>query len=267
MLGSVFEKTVWDSRRSMWWWVGGVAALAAMMVAFYPALEDMSGFAEILEGYPEAFLAIFGLDDPDEFLTASGFIAGELYSAMLPVIFLIFTVQRGAAATAGAEQDGTMDLTLSAPISRQRVVVDKFLAMTALTAGLGLTLVVVLLIGDPIVDLGLNLEGVLAINLGLVLNAMLFGAVAMAVGAWTGRRRAAAGAAAGLAVAAFFINGLAPLVSALEIPQKLSPFFWFLDSKPLSNGFDWTGLGLLALTTLVFFILAIWAFRRRDIST
>jgi ABC-2 type transport system permease protein len=88
----------------------------------------------------------------------------------------------------------------------------------------------------------------------------------MAIGAWSGRRVLAAGVAAGVAVAAFFINGLAALVDALEVPQKLSPFYWLLDSKPLNNGFDWAGLTLLAATTAVLLAAALWAFRCRDVA-
>lgn len=267
MLNNVLEKTIWDGRRSIWWWVAGLVALGVMMVGFYPALEDFGDFEELMDAYPEYFLAMFGIEEAGEFLTAEGFLHGELYSAMLPIIFLVFTIMRGASATAGEEQAGTMDLVLSVPISRSRVVVDKFLAMVALTAGLALSLVVVELIGNLLVDMGLSIEGIVAANLGLVLLAVLFGALAMAVGSWTGRRSVAAGAAAGVAVAAFFVNGLAPLVSALEAPQNFSPFYWFLDSKPLSNGFAWGQLLLLAAVSLVFFAVAVWAFRRRDIAT
>lgn len=267
MLNSVYQKTVWDQRRTIWWWIGGIAALALMMVAFYPALEDMTEFEDLFEAYPDYMLAMFGIDDASEFLTAEGFLHGELYSAMLPIIFLIFTIMRGAAATAGEEQSGTMDLVLSVPISRSRVVVEKLLAMVALTTVLALSLVVLELVGNLVVDMGLSLSGILAVNLGLVLLALLFGALSMAVGSWTGRRTMAAGVAAGVAVAAFFINGLATLVSALETPQQFSPFYWYVDPKLLTNGFAWGPLALLTAVTIVFFGVAVWAFRRRDIST
>lgn len=237
------------------------------MVAFYPALGDMSEFRDLFDQYPKAFLSFFGIDDVDVFLTASGFIHGELYSAMLPIIFLVFTILRGAEATAGEEQDGTMDLTLSVPVSRDRVVVDRFLSMAALTGGLGFSMAAVLLVGNVTADMGLSVAGVVSINLALVLMSLLFGALAMAVGAWSGRRVLASGVAAGVAAAAFFVNGLAPLVDGLEIPQKLSPFYWLLGSKPLANGFAWSDLGWLTIATAALFGLAVWAFRHRDIST
>jgi ABC-2 type transport system permease protein len=267
MLNSVYRKAIWDYRHTIWWWVGGLVALALMMVAFYPALEDFGEFEELMEAYPDYFLAMFGIEEAGEFLTAEGFLHGELYSAMLPIIFLIFAIMRGAAATAGEEQSGTMDLVLSVPVSRSRVVVDKFVAMVALTAGLALSLIVVELVGNVLVDMGLSIAGIVSVNLGLTLLALLFGALSMAVGSWTGRRTMAAGVAAGVAVAAFFVNGLAPLVSALETPQKFSPFYWYLDPKPLSNGFAWGQLGLLAVVSLALFAVAVWAFQRRDIAT
>lgn len=267
MIHNLYEKTMWESRRSIWWWIGGIAGLTMLMVGFYPSLEGMEGFADLLANYPEAFLAIFGLDDPSEFLTGAGFMSGELYSAMLPIMVLIFTIQRGAAATAGAEQDGTMDLTLSTPVSRRRVVVQKALALATSTALIGASLIAVLVVGSPIVDMGLRLEGIVAVNVGLVLFGLLFGALAMAVGAWTGRRALASGTAAGVAVLAFFVNGLAPLIEVLQTPEKFSPFGWLLDENPLSTGFDWSGLGLLAGTALALFAVAVWAFERRAIGT
>ncbi len=265
MLGSVFAKTVWDRRRSLWWWLAGLAGLAALMVAFWPTFAGTEDFAELLDAYPEYLLALFGID-AEEFLTAAGFFQGELYSAMLPILFINFAILRGAA-IAAEEQEGTLDLTLAMPISRRRVIVDTFLAMAVLTGALGLGLVVVMVVGDPIADLGLGVAAIVAINLGEVLLALLFGALAMAVGAATGRRMLAAGVSAAVAVAAFFVNGLAPLVTALEGLQRLSPFHWFLRSKPLAHGFDWAGLGLLAATTAAFLVLAVWAFDRRDVST
>ena len=38
---------------------------------------------------------------------------------------------------------------------------------------------------------------------------------------------------AATAVAAYLVNGLAPLVHALEVPQKLSPFYHYAVGDPL----------------------------------
>lgn len=264
---SVYTKSLWDNRRSYWWWVVGLGAIAAMMTMFYPMLaENTEAFQEMFDLYPEGFTAMFGID-LDSFTTGPGFLTGELYSLMLPIIVIVFTVLKAAAATAGEEHEGTMDLLIGAPVPRSRVVIDKYAAATVLTAGLGLTLVIVFMVTNPIFDLGLGLDGVVAINLSLVLLGLLFGAIALFVGALTGSRGLAAGVAAAATVIAFFSHSLASLVDALEIPQKLSPFYWYIGNDPMLNGFSWFHLTLLFLVTLMFFALAVVAFQHRDVGT
>ena len=109
---------------------------------------------------------------------------------------------------------------------------------------------VLLLISNPLLDLQLSIEGMLAVNVAAGLLGLLFGAMALALGALTGRRGLAIGLSAGIAVAAFFLYGLAPLVDALEPLGKLSPFYWYLEPNPLANGFDPMLLWMVAFTGL-----------------
>lgn len=264
---SVYTKSLWEARRSYWWWAAALGTLTAMMTMFYPMLaENAEAFQEMMELYPQGFMAMFGID-LESFTTGPGYLTGELYSIMLPVILIIFTVLKAASATAGEEHEGTMDLLIGAPVLRSRVVIDKYAAATVLTAGLGVILIIVLLVTNPIFDLGLGLQGVVAVNLSVVLLALLYGAIALLIGALTGSRGLAAGIAAALAVIAFFSSSLASLVDILEIPQKLSPFYWYIGNEPLANGFSWFHISLLVVATLLFFALAVVAFQHRDVGT
>ena len=134
----------------------------------------------------------------------------------------------GTQAIAGEEDKRTMDLLLAQPIPRRKVVLESFLAMAIMTTGLAVAVWIVLLAFDPFVDLGLPFQGVLAANVGMVLLALVFGTLSLAIGAATGRRGLAISAGAGATLATFFINGLAPLVDAIAWTQRLTPFYWFL---------------------------------------
>ncbi len=158
-----------------------------------------------------------------------------------------------------------MDLLLAQPIPRRRVVLESFWAMAAMTTGLAAAVFVVLVVADPLVDLDLGLVGLFAANVGVVLLALVFGSLALAVGALSGSRPLAIGVGAGMTFATFFINGLAPLVDAIAWTQRLTPFFWFLDSRPLDTGFSWNFLVLVAAVAALVG-LAVWGFERRDVS-
>jgi len=94
---------------------------------------------------------------------------------------------------------------------------------------------------------------------------LLAGALALAIGASTGRTGASRGVPALVAVLAYMVNGLAPLVSWLEPIQKLSPFYQYGGHDPLRNGVSGAAVAVAVLTVAGFVVIAIWGFRRRDV--
>lgn len=266
MLRSVYLKAMWDRRRSMLWWIIGMIALAALTVAFYPSIAaDQESFEQLLDAYPEELLSFFGIDDAQDLASPEGFVNSQLYANVVPIMLFIFTIGMGAAAIAGEEDKRTMDLLLAHPITRDRVVLDSLAAIATLSGALTMALLAVILISNGPLGLDMSLVGILAANVGAWLLGLVFGAFALALGALTGRRGLTIGIAAGLAVASFFLYGLAPLVEALAPSQKLSPFWWYLGPKPLNNGFDILFL-LMLVWIAVCVAVALWGFRRRDVS-
>lgn len=266
MLRSVYRKTMWDRRRAMMWWTIGIVALAAMTVAFYPSIAaDQEAYEQLLDAYPEELLSFFGIEDASELASPEGFVNSQLYANVFPIMLFIFTIGMGTAVIAGEEDRRTMDLLLSHPISRDRVVLHAFGAMATLSGVLTAALLLVLVVANAPTGLDISIVGLLAANVGGWLLGLMFGVFALALGAVTGRRGLTIGLSAGVAVAAFFLYGLAPLVDALEPAQKLSPFWWFLGPKPLNDGFD-IMLLLMVAWIAVGVAVALWGFRRRDVS-
>ncbi|MDH3499547.1 MAG: ABC transporter permease [Acidimicrobiia bacterium] len=267
MIRTVFTKSLWDRRRSIVWWNVGMAALAAITVAFVPSIRnDAAQFEALFESLPEGLLSVFGVSDTASLVTATGFINSRLYTGIGPVIVAVLGISLGTAAVAGEEDRGTMDLLLAQPVTRTRLVLEKSGAAVVLISLVALMLFITLIIANPVVDLGLGIEHMLAANVGLALFALVFFGFSLAVGAWTGYRAMTVGVSAGLAAAAFFINGLAPLVDGLSWAQRLSPYHWLQEPNPLANGFAWGWFSLMLVVTATLVGIAILGFNRRDIA-
>jgi len=101
----------------------------------------------------------------------------------------------------------------------------------------------------------------------LLLFALGFGVLALAIGAATGRKALAIGLSATLAVAADVINALAPLASWLDRVKLISPFYYYTHGDPLRNGLDVSDLLVLLAIVVVFATVAPFLFRRRDLTT
>ena len=99
-----------------------------------------------------------------------------------------------------------------------------------------------------------------------VLLGLAYGAIAMLVGAATGRRAPAIALSAALAVAAYLLNGLAPLVHALERIRFASPWYHYAAGDPLRHGLAANALVLVVIAAVAAVLVPL-AFVRRDLTT
>ena len=127
MIGSVFLETFKQTWKQMVYWGVGLAALALLVVIMVP-LFDMQQMKELLASFPPVILAMIGVGkELDIFATNEGFVAIGFFGKSA-LIFAVYPVVMGMRITANEEDSGIMDVVLSLPVGRARVVVEKFLA-------------------------------------------------------------------------------------------------------------------------------------------
>ncbi|HHC07188.1 MAG TPA: hypothetical protein ENK55_00510 [Actinobacteria bacterium] len=269
MLGRIWSWALWRRRRALLWWIVALAAFTTLLLAVYPSLDDLGGdeLAGLVAAYPKEILAVFGVTDPESVLEGPGFVSSRIHSSVGLAALLVLGIGFGARAIAGEERLGTLDLLLAQPVGRARVVVEEAAALVAVvTLVVTVGVVVPMLVGGPAVGLGVTAEGMVAGNLGMILLVSLYGTLALAVGAWTGRRGMAIGVATVAAVAAHLVNGFGAFVDWLEPLRPWSPFSWYAGPKnPLSQVLGWQQPALAA-TGLLLVALAVVGFRRRDVG-
>jgi ABC-2 type transport system permease protein len=264
MLATVFAKTLRDQRKALVWWTVGFVGTVLLYSAFWPNVRDnASQLTKYMKHMPEFMRNLVGGVD---FTTPEGYIQSEVFSFLGPILLLVYAIGAGSRAIAGEEEAGSLDLLLSAPVGRRRVVLDKFWAMLAATFWLALAMWIALLAFGPAFDLRPGLEGFTAASLNLFLLALAFGAVALAVGAATGSKGLAVGVPSGVALITFILNTLAPSVHWLEPYRVLSPFYYYSGGDPILNGLDPLHAVVLGAITVVALASALWAFERRDLA-
>jgi ABC-2 type transport system permease protein len=259
----VLVEVLRERRRSLLWWVLGLAALIALNVAFYPSVRDDEALSDYAKDLPESVRALFAGGELD-LTSPAGYLNSQVFALMAPLILLIFAIGAGAGAVAGEEERGTLDLLLAHPVRRRDYVVQRFLALAALVAALATVLLVTVAAGSSLVDLEIGFGRLLAASVSVGLLALLFGAIALAVGAVRPGRARAIAVAAGLAIAAWIFDGLAQAVDALEPWRPLSPYYHALGQNPLRGGASWVGWAVLAAASAVFVIFAALGLERRD---
>lgn len=267
MLHNIFTKSLRDRRRSLIWWNVGLVALSLLMMLFYPTIrEQREQFERLLESYPKALLALFGVAEfGGSLFSPAGYLKAELFGMFVPLIFLILGIGFGARAIAGEEERGTLELLLANPIPRRRIVLEKFLALAATLGMVGLIFWLSLWIGSRLVAMEIGGWELASGVVSAVLLGLEFGALALALGCSTGKVGLSMGVSAAVGVAGFFLNGLAPLASWLKPYQKLSPFYHYIGYEPLEQGLNLGFAALMLAIALLLLGISLVTFERRDI--
>ncbi len=260
----VAERGLRDRRRGLLGWALGIAAYVVLQTSFYPSVQD-SQLQRAIARYPKELKAFFGGVQSFDFSTGHGYLEVELFSLIVPALLVIAAVAFGAAALAGEQERGTLDLLLANPVTRRRVVGEKGLALGATVAALTTVVFLVLAVMDPIVDLQVGLVNLGIACGGAALVAFGFGMIGMAVGAASSSRSAAVGVPAALFVASYLVVGLAGLVSWLEPFRVASPLYHATGTHPLANGLPVGNFALLGAGCVAAVLATVVLFERRDL--
>jgi len=250
-------------RRSLIGWGIGLAAIALVYAAVYPSIKQSAAdLDKYMQNLPDALRSIIGTN----YTSPAGYLRAELFSLLGPVLLLVYGIGAGGKAIAGEEEARSLDLLLTTPIPRGRVVVDKAitLALTVLALA-ALVFVVVIALGPPF-GLDVAIANVAAMCVMFFLLGLAFAWFALAVGCATGRRTWASAVAGGVAVVTYVLNAIAPTISGLSWAQAFSPFRWYLEPDPLVTGIHVENVLVLAAIAVVCLVVAVWTFRRRDLA-
>jgi ABC-2 type transport system permease protein len=263
-LRDTFTRTLHDQVRPVGAWSIVGFLLAAMYMGLYPSIGAMDEIEAMLDQMPDAFRALFAAEGLD-LSSPEGYLNVELFSFVGPLLVLAYTIGAGSGATAAEEERGTIDLLLSTPVTRARVVLDKAAASGLLTLGLAGAMWAGVAFGAFVGGVAIDLARVGGAIALLTLMSTVFGAIALLLGALTGRRMLSIGITAALVLIAYLVNALGTLIDWLEPWRPLSPFFHYTGSDPLTNGFQAGPALLLAALTAAGVAAAVLAFDRREL--
>lgn len=252
---AVLTKALASSRRSLAGWSVGTAAIAMTYASTYPSQRDSTA------SLPEAMREALHID-----ATAAGYLHASVFGVILPLLAAIYGIATGARALAGDEESGRLDLLLAHPITRTRLVLQRFASLAAGAVAISLLVWLALLaIRDSAELTSVTPAEFLAQCLNLALLSITFGAVALAIGAAVGRRAVVLAASAAVAVLAYTAHSFAAQIGAGWIAY-LSPFHYYIGGEPLKNGFQWADGTVLAAMTVVITTTGIARFNHRDLS-
>jgi ABC-2 type transport system permease protein len=261
---NLFTKTLYDKRWFMLGWMLGLGFLAFVMTVFYTSFHQDNGLDQLLKSLPPALKGLVGnLGDLKETAT---YLGSQLFNIRVPIFVSIFSILLAHGLTVGEEDKGQLRTLLGLPLSRRRIIFDKWLAMIVITGvvlgGLMGGIFVGMRVINEMVDWGIVLN--LVLITGLLATALA--TFIFAVGIGTGKRSLTVGLAVIVAIGSFLLTTFARAVDWLEPYDKASIFHYFPAEDVAHGTVDMFNLYVLAGIIVVSLLLAWLGFRRRDVK-
>jgi ABC-2 type transport system permease protein len=265
---SIFTRVLNDRRRGGLWWALGMALGVASIVGLWPSVKEDQRIDRVVEHLPASMRALIGTQATIPLSSAAGYLQARLFSTTLPILLLVYAIGLGAGAIGTAEENGTLQLVVTAPIARKRIALERFAASACLLffmilVGLGTSL----LLGG-LVDLAkdLSMTRMIIATAAVAELALLHLAIAFTAGAMSGKRGTAISVASAIAVGGYLLYGIAASAGAVQFVRVISPWWWLLDRNLLVQSPTFLALGLPLLLAIGIFVVGVVQFDRRDLK-
>lgn len=266
MLPSLTRKTLRDNRRALIAWTAGTAIFVLIYASSYTSFrDDPQQATSAADRIPDGFASFIG--GVGDLATGAGYLQMVIFQLFVPLLLIASAATWGTRAIAAPEESGSLDLLLSVPISRRRFVLERFAALAIGVITVAVTVWVVILILATTLQMGVGFVEITAACTGLLLLALGFGTLALAVSAFIGRRSVVLAVTGALALATYVLRSLSLDNEAIGPLRWLSPFHYYLGGDPLHAGFNIGYLAVQIGLVAAFTAAAVAGFTRRDVGT
>ncbi|MBI4034468.1 ABC transporter permease subunit [Candidatus Saccharibacteria bacterium] len=266
MMMAIVKWTLWQRRWAIFWWSLGIAVLIVLNIGLYPSFHDQSALNQQLQSLPEAARSLFS--DTSDFFSPQGYLSSQIFYLMLPLLLGILTIGLGSSLVAKEEDSGTLELLLSRPVSRGKLLAAKAFSGLLIALIVAAVALISSLVMAKAVNIGVPLPNIVMATATTAVLAILFGALALTI-TTLGRsaRLASLGLTALVALGSYIVTSLSNIAGWLDWPSRLLPYHYFKPGDILYGQYHWPNLiGLLAAVAVLMFIA--WrAFRRRDLGS
>lgn len=240
----------------------GLALYAGLILAIAPdvvASVDLEAYGDAL---PEAMQSAFSVDTLG---SMEGFLAMEMYQFGWVLLLGLYFAYAAGGTIAGDVERGRMDMLLSTPVSRTRVLVEKYLSLLPSLVFLNAVVAGIVFAGAGLVGEPIDLLDVVAVHALSIPYLALCASVGLAYSVAVSRESLAQ---RGGLVTVFGLFMIESVVAGTdyEVLSALSPTRYYEPSEILVDStYDLVGAAILVEAALVLVMAsAIW-FQRRDI--
>lgn len=224
-----------------------------------------AGINELAKSMPQ-FFAVFGMENPGT--TLLEFLNNYLYGFILILIPFIYIILMCYKLVAKYIDKGSMAYLLNTHYSRTQIILTQFIVLL-----IGLLVLICYATGLIIFVSNLMFKGemeitkFLLVNLGLLVLEIFLSALCFMFACLFNELKFSIGLGAGLGMVFFLVQMLSQVSDDIEFLKYLTPLTLFNPENIIKyEAGSFMCLGVLLISAVVFFVIAMESFKKRDLS-
>ena len=260
----IFVKTLKEKYRGILLLSFIFFAFAVTIMTVYPVVvEGLKSFTELFEN--PAFSAF--RKSVTTMTSLEGFLTLELYQWGIELFLAGYTIFFAASLVAGEIEDKTIDLLLANPVSRTRVLLEKYFALIVMIILVNIVLLVGVLIGAAYIKEDIDVTWLVYTH-GLLMPFLLaVGSYATVLSVVFDDSRKAFSVGFGILMGSFIVYSVSLMSEKYTFVAKVTLFHYFDPGKVLIfHEIEWGAHAILLAVAVILLGLAVTWFKRRDIS-
>ena len=263
----MFEVTRYEGRRRLRGsaiLTGLVAVYALLIVFLFPSIAESGvDFEAYVESLPPAIQE--GFIGSASFNTVEGFLSTEMYQFLWLLLLGLYMAYSAGSVIAGDVESDRMDMLLATPVSRSRLVVEKYLALLVPILVVNLVTPFVVYVGLLAIDETIDVVSLFAVHLLAIPYLLACASVGLLLSVLVSRASLAQRGGMGTVFGLFMLDTVTSNTD-FDWLGVLSPTRYYSPVEILGEGtYDVAGALLLLAATVGLVLVSVVVFERRDI--
>ena len=241
----------------------GLAVLTSLYVYMFPSISSSIDLDAYVESMPPALQAAFGTQSLG---TIEGFLATELYSFGIVLLMGLYLAYAAASVIADDVEDERMDMLLSLPVTRSKVLLEKFSALLVPITVVNLALPVVVYAGVLAIGESVSIADLLMAHLLSVPYLLATAGVGLLASVLFDRTSLAQRGAMGVVFGLFLVESVVTDTDFSALGAA-SPMRYYDPAAILVHSeYDFLGAAILLVVALGLVAVSRAYFQRKDIT-
>lgn len=259
---AILKSELRQGRNTFFIWTAVIAFMLGICVLIYPEMKGQMSEISGMFADMGSFSAAFGMDRIN-FGEFAGFFGVECGN-ILGLGGAFFAALTGISALAKEEKERTAEFLLTHPVSRKKIVMQKWCVVFIQITILNLVIIGVTVLSAFIIDESLDKKTFVLLFFAYFILQIEISAVCFGISAFISR--SGLGIGLGIAVSFYFLNIISNLTEDAKFLKYITPFGYTDGADIITNGsIEIKYLFVGVILTIIGILAAFWKYQKKDI--